>query len=205
MSAGLANFLSQKSSYFLAILLGISIISTKLVASSVLINKTIDSYEIEKNVDQLLLLIQKRLVIMHEVARTKWNQNLPIEDKAREQQILTDLVEKAHQYGLEEKWIAKFFQAQMDAAKEIQKNDFSLWREQNLQKFEAVLSLKDGLRSYIDRINQEMIDLLSKIHERKGSIEGRFILEHPISTRASDNIENNIWLLATLPLIEKMD
>lgn len=93
---------------------------------------TIENIETEKTIDQLLLLIQKRLVIMHEVARTKWNLHLPIEDLAREKQLLTGLVELAHANSLEKQWVSQFFQAQFDAAKQIQKADFALWQQQEI-------------------------------------------------------------------------
>lgn len=157
-------------------------------------SKTIGDYEEEKKVDQLLLLIQKRLVIMHEVARTKWNQNLPIEDKAREQQILQKLVKQADQYDIEASWVTQFFEAQIEAAKGVQRADFSQWREQGMGLFDSTLSLREDLRFYIDRINQEMIELLSKMEP-----ETRFILPYPLSVRLSDAIEDEVWLIAISP------
>lgn len=160
----------------------------------------LQNIEVEQKIDQLLLLIQKRLVIMHEVARTKWNQNLSIEDKGREQHILTELAGKANQYGLDEKWVTCFFQAQMDASKEIQKNDFTLWQNEGVLRFDEVFSLKDELRSYIDHLNQAIILLLSEIYKKGLNVNSKSILDHPISIRNSDYIEDDIWLLATFPL-----
>lgn len=160
-------------------------------------HRTLEEYETEKQTDQMLLLMQKRLAIMHEVARTKWNQKLPIDDPAREQTLLTGLVEQAKKQGLDEKWISKFFQAQFNAAKEIQRNDFSLWSEQGVQKFDSVLSLKDEIRLYIDQINQEILTLLSKLH---GKDTGKYILDCPISIRGSDYIEEPVWMMAIAPL-----
>lgn len=161
--------------------------------------QSIEDYQIEKNVDQLLLLIQKRLSIMHEVARAKWNQKAPIEDKEREQQILATLVEQSRQYGLDGQFVAKFFQAQIDAAKAIQNMDFALWQSQEKGPFEQVFSLKDHLRLYIDEINQDMLALLGKIYET-GSINSQMVLNRPLSTRESDRIEQKIWLIALSPL-----
>lgn len=188
-----------KPAYILALILCCQPSFTEVVTSRVPIHQNIHNLETQKIVDQLLLLIQKRLVVMHEVARTKWNQNLPIEDKVREQQILMDLAKQANKFNVDEKWVVKFFQAQIDAAKEIQKNDFAFWKQQALQKFEKVLSLKDELRFYIDQINQEMMVLLSQMYGKDQS--GKFILDHPISNRDTDYIENEIWLLAISPLI----
>jgi chorismate mutase len=164
------------------------------------IHETIGEFEAEQKIDELLLLIQKRLVIMHEVARTKWNQNLPIEDKAREQQILVDLAAKANQYDLKEKIITQFFQAQIDASKEIQKRDFLLWKENSILKFDKIFSLNNELRFYIDRLNNEMLVALSKIYANHFNLSDKYVLIHPISKRSSDYIEEDIWSLATSPL-----
>ena len=186
-----------KLAYMLVLVLYSQPIFTDVVAYRVPIHQNIQNLETQKNVDQLLLLIQKRLAVMHEVARTKWNQNLPIEDKVREQQILMDLAKQANQFNVDEKWIVSFFQAQIKAAKEIQKNDFAFWKQQGVYKFEAVLSLKDELRFYIDQINQEMMALLSQMSGKD------FILDHPISNRDTDYIGDDIWLLAISPLMAK--
>lgn len=189
----------QRLIYFLTFVLCMQCISTDLLAGYSRTYQNIEDFELEKKVDQVLFLIQKRLAIMHEVSRTKWNQELPIEDKIREQQILIDLAEKAKEYNLDEKWIAKFFQAQMDAAKEIQKRDFILWQKEGIIKFEEVFSLKEELRSYIDQINQEMMILLGKIYQKNRDINSRFILDQFISNRKTDFIEKDVWLLAISP------
>lgn len=192
------KFMGRKLPFFLAFFLCTQLISLELPAG-IPTQQSMEDYAAEKKIDQLLLLIQKRLVIMHEVARTKWNQNLSIEDKVREQQILNGLIEQAGKRGLDEKWVARFFQAQMDAAKEIQKNDFACWRERGI-KFESTFSLKDDLRIYIDQINQEMISLLSQIYEKGHChITASFILDRPISIRVSDAIDEPVWQLAISP------
>ncbi len=175
--------------YFLSFLLCTQAIATELKGTYASTHETLEEFEMEQSLDELLLLIQKRLVIMHEVARTKWNQNLAIEDKMREQQILMQLAKQAHQYGLDEKLVTRFFEAQIEASKEIQKNDFILWKENGVVKFEKVFSLKDELRLYIDQLNHKMLVLLGKIYKKPTAITNKYILDYPISTRNSDYIE----------------
>lgn len=164
-------------------------------------SSTLQEIETERKVDQCLLLIQKRLAIMHEVAKTKWNRNLPIEDLAREEQILTELTKKASLQGLNEKWVRAFFQAQIEAAKVIQSKDFELWKQQNKGKFESVLDLKTDLRDYIDSINAELIESLSQISAQTWN-RGHYVLTDPISTRATDHVDSQVWQLATHPLVQ---
>lgn len=164
------------------------------------VHQSVNEYEVEQRLDMLLLLIQKRLAIMHEVARTKWNENLSIEDKLREQQVLTELKSHSNAYGLEDSLVESFFQAQINASKEIQKRDFILWKESGVLKFEKTFDLKLELRSYIDRLNHEILLLLSKIYSKPSEIKSDYILDRAISKRHSDYIENDIWLDATSPL-----
>lgn len=134
--------------YFIAFILCTQGVLAEAPQNSISSHQHINDLEFEKTFDQLLLLMQKRLIIMHEVAKSKWNQHLPIEDKEREQQILSDLVEKTYAFGLDLLWIKNFFQVQMDAAKEIQKRDFAIWKKISLEHFDNTLSLKDELRGY---------------------------------------------------------
>lgn len=181
-----------RSIYFLLTVLTISLSDGDLYASA---THSLSEYQNEKKIDQLQLLIQKRLVIMHEVARTKWNQKLPIEDKARELQSLATINIKAKELGLDEKWVEAFFQAQFDAAKEIQRNDFALWENEGMGEFPAVLNLKTEIRVYLDEINQEMLQLLSQM-----PLEGRSVLDKPISQRLSDSVDISVWQMAVRPL-----
>ncbi|MBA3816771.1 MAG: gamma subclass chorismate mutase AroQ [Parachlamydiaceae bacterium] len=190
----------QKLTYILAFVLCAQGIVTETHATYLPTHETLENFEDERKIDELLLLIQKRLVIMHEVARTKWNHKLPVEDKIREQQMLADLTDKAIHYGLDERFVSRFFQAQIEASKEIQTNDFIFWREGEVLKFDKTFSLKDELRIYIDQLNHEILDLLSQIYTKSYNVNSKYILVQPISKRSSDYIENDIWLLAITPL-----
>lgn len=168
-------------------LLLVILLSISTIASVEAEHSKMQEIVLEKEMDQLLLLIQKRLAVMHEVAMTKWNQGLAIEDKVREQQILKDLSARAEKNGLDPQRVVQFFDAQIEAAKAIQRSDFAIWQAEGKGTFENVLSLKDDLRAYIDLINDEMILQLGKIHGFKG------VLNQPISARTSDAVECAIW------------
>src|SRR5439155_14550775 len=74
-------------------------------------------------VDAVLRLIQERLDVAPEVAQTKWNSKAPIQDAPREQQIIDRVRGKAKDYGLEEQYVADFFQAQIEASKIMQRSE----------------------------------------------------------------------------------
>lgn len=158
-----------------------------LACVSLLTAKTIEDFETEKKVDQLLLLMQKRLSLMHEVAKAKWNQHLPIEDKAREAAILTSLSQKVPQ---NKDWIVAFFKAQIESAKQMQRADFACWQNEGQALIATDLSLNSDLRAYIDRLNDEMYNLLTEVSydDLKAKVS-----PVPISNREADNIPQNVW------------
>lgn len=167
-------------------------------------HQTIAELETQKKVDQVLLLMQKRLALMHEVARTKWNQQLPIEDLAREEQLLAQLAKEAANIGLEEAWVRQFFQAQFEAAKVLQKNDFAAWSEEKVQKFDAVLDLKQTIRPLLDQLTKELLQSLPGIYPlaREGKLAS-FVLNEPLSRRNVDAMDEAVWQMAIRPLRER--
>ncbi|MFN4174865.1 MAG: chorismate mutase [Parachlamydiaceae bacterium] len=164
-----------------------------LFAVSFLYGSELDDYEAEKRVDQLLLIMQKRLSFMHEVAKVKWNKALPIEDKARENEILDSISHKSNVNP----WILRFFKAQMEAAKELQRFDFTCWQNAGMKSIETDLKLDSELRAYIDRLNEEILSLIQKVKEADFY---KYRLNKPISIRESDSIPSAIWNKAILSL-----
>jgi chorismate mutase-like protein len=137
---------------------------------------------------------------MHEVAKTKWNGGLPVEDKVREQQILGVLAAQAGQYSLDPQWVTRFFQAQIEASKEIQRADLAIWQKEGRPKFEKTLSLQTELRSCIDDINREMLVVLGKIGRKKTMPNKAYVLKQPVPVKQTDAISDGTWLTATAPL-----
>lgn len=68
----------------------------------------------------LFELIEARLALMDEVAAYKWRRELPIENLEREQVVLDSATIDAVNNGLRPEGSRLFFEAQIDAAKEIQ-------------------------------------------------------------------------------------
>lgn len=73
-------------------------------------------------------LIDARLELMHDVAAYKWQHKLPAEDKAREVIVLDSAASAALRRGIKAESSRAFFQAQIDAAKEIERYWFSRFK-----------------------------------------------------------------------------
>lgn len=181
------------------LLLSFLLIKFDLCAHPIPPAKSLEEIQINTDMDKLLILLQKRLLVMHEVARIKWNQDLPIEDKAREESALADLTRQGSLMGLSPELIVPFFQAQFNAAKEIIKSDFNFWSKTNLGKMDLILKLGD-LRSYIDNLNNEILTLLVKIKAQQHPNIAECISDQPLLKRNVDYVEDSIWLISIAPL-----
>lgn len=114
-------------------------------------------------VDKLLVLMQRRLELMHEVARWKWNAKKPIADPEREQQLLDRLVEQGAERRLDPAFTRDFFRAQIEAAKLVQQADFAAWTAREQAPFTDVPDLATELRPRIDKLSSELLDALVSV------------------------------------------
>lgn len=74
-------------------------------------------------------LLDRRLLLMGEVAAHKWAHGRPIEDLERERAVLVNAEAAALRHGLEVGAVRELFRAQMAAAKEIQAYWFDRWSQ----------------------------------------------------------------------------
>jgi cyclohexadienyl dehydratase len=74
-------------------------------------------------------LAHKRLTIMRDVAAHKWINGIPVEDGAREARVLENAESAALRFGLDVAATRVLFEAQIEAAKEVQGYWFERWSE----------------------------------------------------------------------------
>ena len=74
--------------------------------------------------------IGQRLQLMKAVAHYKFERRLPIEDLARETIVIEQAVNQGRRQGLKPETTARFFRAQIQAAKQIQNYWFEQWQMQ---------------------------------------------------------------------------
>jgi chorismate mutase-like protein len=110
---------------------------------------------------QLAALIDERLAIVTEVARAKWNTQAAIEDPVREQALLQSLRERAAGLGLSGAAVDRFFGAQIEAAKVLQRELFAQWRREQRTPFADAADLARDIRPEIDRVTGRMLEQLA--------------------------------------------
>lgn len=78
--------------------------------------------------DDLYALVGERLSHMRDVAAFKWVHERPVEDLARERLVVEAALTAARNRGIQAARAEAFFRAQIEAAKDIQRYWFSMWR-----------------------------------------------------------------------------
>ncbi len=111
--------------------------------------------------ETLLKLIEQRLALADDVARSKWNSGAPVEDLARENEIVDAIGRDAGKYGLTETFAKDFFRAQIEASKIAQNARLAEWRAAKLPKFATAPDLTRDVRPQLDRLTPAMLNALA--------------------------------------------
>ncbi|MUG95872.1 gamma subclass chorismate mutase AroQ [Scytonema sp. UIC 10036] len=157
----------------------------------------------QKQVHNLLQLMQQRLMIAHDVARWKWNKKLPIEDRQREQELITKVRQQARVYNIQTDTVTAFFQGQIEAGKQIQKADFQTWQKQGIKFFTNIPDLKKNIRPSLDKLNEEFFPVLAEVIPSLGCSSVRESIQSraPIILKG-DGIDRKVQRTALAPLLE---
>jgi len=126
-------------------------------------HRTAPTADVEAVADELLDLVRQRLLLMHEVARWKWNAGKSITDERRERELLRDLEQRGLALGLERPTSRAFMAAQIEAGKLVQEADFKRWRDQGQGQFADVRDLASDLRPAIDHLSMELLAHIAQL------------------------------------------
>jgi chorismate mutase-like protein len=110
----------------------------------------------------LRALIDARLMLASDVAEFKWNHHLPIEDAAREAQIISGLGQRANQLGVPQAWAERFFRAQIEASKTAQQELFQRWDVVKRGQFPDAPDLATVTRPRLDRLTELLLHELAE-------------------------------------------
>jgi len=111
----------------------------------------------ETSLEPLRRLIDERLALMPDVARHKWNTGGPIDDLPREQRLIDALKGQAQALGVPGPWAERFFRAQIDGAKQVQRAHFARWQMAGAGKFSDVPDLVTVIRPRLDALTPQLL------------------------------------------------
>ncbi|CAB5281723.1 chorismate mutase [Burkholderia multivorans] len=110
----------------------------------------------------LVALASQRLALAEPVARWKWANRQPIEDRPREAALLAAVEQRAAQTGLDPSFARTFFEDQIAASKEVQNALFATWRATRPPEGTPP-DLATSTRPALDRLTQKMLAGLAQV------------------------------------------
>jgi len=112
---------------------------------------------------QLASLARQRLELAPQVAWTKYSQDIPVYDPARETSALQSMMAQGAAQGVPQETTRRFFAAQMEASRRIQWQWIEGWRKNLVPRPSGpVRSLDEDLRPRIDAIGAEQVEAMSR-------------------------------------------
>lgn len=137
----------------------------------------------QQHVEHLLDLMARRLALAPTVAEVKWNNHLPIEDPAREEQLLQGVPENER----------AFLQAQFEASKQIQQQCRENWVRQHSGAFASAPTLAE-IRVQLDKLTS---DMLAALEEARAELAQPGMLDNALKRYPADT---DAWSKALEPL-----
>ncbi|MBU9556902.1 chorismate mutase [Burkholderia multivorans] len=110
----------------------------------------------------LVALASQRLALAEPVARWKWANRQPIEDRPREAALLAAVEQRAAQAGLDASFARTFFEDQIAASKAVQNALFATWRATRPPEGTPP-DLAASTRPALDRLTQKMLAGLAQV------------------------------------------
>jgi chorismate mutase len=119
----------------------------------------------ESPAEQLRPLVQasaQRVAIANDVAFSKWDSGANVEDIARENQVIAHATQAGKSRGLDEKFVADFFRAQIEANKLVQYDLLANWHRARKAPQHSPINLTQTIRPQLDRLESTLLDDLAK-------------------------------------------
>jgi len=104
----------------------------------------------------------QRLAIAEQVALAKWDSGTPVEDAAREAQVIASATQAAKSRDLDAAWVSNFFRAQIEANKLVQYSLLAEWRRLGKAPDHMPVDLGSTIRSELDEVDKALIAELEK-------------------------------------------
>lgn len=102
----------------------------------------------------------ERIVLADRVAAAKYGTPAPIDDPARERQILDDVGRRAAGLGVDPGWARAVFRDQIEANKQVQRGLYARWAAHPEERPAHRPDLAKEVRPALDRVTTRLLDAL---------------------------------------------
>lgn len=103
----------------------------------------------------------RRLALAREVALAKWDTRSPVEDPAREAEVINAAVKDSELRGLDPTWASHFFRAQIEANKVVQYSLLAQWYRAGTAPAHRPINLDAVIRPELDQLEKKLVDVLA--------------------------------------------
>ena len=141
----------------------------------------------------------RRLAIAEQVALAKWDSGTPVEDAAREAQVIASATKAGESRGLDPAWVSNFFRAQIEANKLLQYSLLAEWRRLGKAPDHTQVSLAGAIRPKLDKVQEVLIAELAEAAEIRASASCRTDIAKAVGKYVSAH-KNNFSSLETTAL-----
>jgi len=148
--------------------------------------------------DKLQPLVEtsaRRLALAEQVALAKWDSGTPVEDAAREAQVIASATKAAESRNLDAAWVSNFFRAQIEANKLVQYSLLAEWRRLGQAPDHRPISLAKVIRPELDQVEATLIGELAEAAEIRASASCRADIARAVGKYVSAHTRT-----ASLPL-----
>ena len=156
--------------------------------------------------DKLQPLVEtsaRRLAIAEQVALAKWDTGTPVEDAAREAQVVASATNAGESRGLDPAWVSNFFRAQIEANKLLQYSLLAEWRRLGKAPDHTQVSLAGAIRPKLDKVQEVLIAVLAEAAEIRATASCRTDIAKAVGKYVSAH-KNNFSPLETIALNRAM-
>jgi chorismate mutase len=158
--------------------------------------------EIDRQLDEFVGLMQKRLDLMGEAAKWKWNNTVPIDNQQEDEVFLQQITSLANEKGLNTPQVKEIFKSQLNAGKIVQINAFEKWVETDVDLINQAPDYQSEIKPKLDQLDRKMVNSLSVIIsklDQKGVLEQ--IRAKGLTALVGDQIDDAVRETALEPFI----
>lgn len=154
---------------------------------------------LEDPLEHLMMLINQRLLISHQVAQATWNAKVEINNTEHDKKTLDELaVSWSYASETELFFLRRFFQAQFDASKIVQNAWHTLWMQQKRHPF-ADISLTNAIRHKLDHLTAMLGEAWRQVQPQLAQVEiNGYIKQQLQSALTSDNADQGLDNASTI-------
>ena len=156
--------------------------------------------------DKLQPLVEtsaRRLTIAEQVALAKWDSGAPVEDAAREAQVIASATKAGESRDLDPAWVSNFFRAQIEANKLVQYSLLAEWRRAGKAPDHTPVNLALTIRPELDNVEAALIGELAETAEIRTNASCRTDIAKAVGKYHSAH-KNSISPLKTIALDRAM-